>query len=145
MKKKNVYEISGPDDEINQCLEPMINYFISGKGNLYSYLKTLDDETLVNLADCYEKDDKKHIKLCFSMAILALGAQFGTLEKTIDELIKDSQAFCMYCALAFQEKLGLIILEDKSKIWDLECDLKIRMTDKCIELAKGLGLETGGL
>jgi len=123
--------LSGGHEEIQKELEPMINYLINEKGNLYSYILTLDDETLENYADAYEIKDKKNMHICFSLSLIAYGYEIGEeFTATLEELMENGLAFSMMCGLASLEKKGLNKVTDKSKVWNPKGNITVELTDK---------------
>ena len=51
-------KIEGGCEIANPYLEKMMKFYLSKKGNVYSFLKTLNNNELKNLSECYESQNE---------------------------------------------------------------------------------------
>jgi hypothetical protein len=124
-------KIVGPCKESNPFIEKMTKYFLSKKGNLYSFLKTLSDDDLSGLADSIETNNKHFKIISIHLSTMAHSfeqTQYGSeFNIDIEELIKINQAFTVMCALALEEKNGTVKVKDKSFFFVKDCPLTIEL------------------
>lgn len=133
-KEIDFLKIVGTNEESNPFIEKMTKFFLSKKGNLFSFLKTLPDNDLKKLSDCFEKENEKWQKISIHLSTMAYSfeqTQYGNqFEISIEEIININKAFIVCCALALQEKHDMINVKDESFFFVYNGRLEIRLNDQ---------------
>lgn len=135
------FQVTGPY-EGNEQIKEMIIFYKKGS-NLFDYLLSLPLDDLRVMGSYPDTRDEKCFQKIIIIVTISLALQNPGSSFHSEQIPDSIGAFCTMCLLAAFQKEGLNEIDDPGRWWEKDGDLKIKLTDKFMDLTSGMWPEKG--